>query len=737
MNLTVLKISMLGSRTSWGRIIGVATGVAVGVCVLLLLWGAANGLSQRDARGAWLRELGQPEATALPASEGAQSGPAVAVPLTPEKILMGSGTDIYRDRNISHRDVAGLSSSTVKIPGVPAVPAPGSYYASPALQKLIDSAPADELGNRYGKFIGTIDDAALPGPDSLVVLKGATESQVRQGPSASIVTSFTSNPYGDSAVGYRTALLIGGIAVLFPVLLLISISASLGAAQRRERYATLRLIGASPRLVSAISGLETAVPSLAGALAGVVLAWLLQPAAAQIPVNGGRIFQSDMVAGAGFTVFVVLLVVFVSAFVAAIRTSKAGIGPLGLSRAMQEKTPRFWRGLPLLMGLAAMAGSVLMVKTQNADPITTPLLLVGGFAAVTVGIVVIGPWLTRLVSTLGLRRARSAAAVIANSRIRQTPVATFRAVSGLVIAVFMVSIFAGTGSALGSAELPEAKAGLLPPTSVYAILATGYSSEYVGVVAQSTAGLAGIQNVTVGYAKAELGKSENMDVYVAAADVVNLGFNETPPNEIVAFDSKFLAPWTKDPVPLRPAPVDSLTGLTPVLLVAQTDGMPAAIDRARTALNISGVTRMPASSRADGKISESVRLVEGLSALAYAGVFLAIVIAGISLAISTAAAILDRRRALGLMRLAGMPISAIRHVIAREAVVPLLAVLLLAIGVGFLTSWLMVTPMRSISWPNRSYYLALGTGMLLALAAVWATFGLVRGNTAVETTRFE
>ena len=274
MNPAVLKIALLGSRSSWGRMAGIGGGVAIGVCLVLLLWSAANGLAQRDARGAWLREMGQSSVTVPLAADGlTANGRPEPIPLAPDKILLGFPQDIFRDQPISHRDIAALPTTTVKIPGIQAPPAPGQYYASPALQRLIESTPAEELGDRYGKFVGIIDDSALPGPDALVVITGVTEAQLRQGPAAMLVTEFTTNPYGESASLYRTALLVGGIAVLFPVLLLVSIATGLGAAQRRERFATLRLIGASPRLVAGMAAVETAVPSLAGALLGVVLAW--------------------------------------------------------------------------------------------------------------------------------------------------------------------------------------------------------------------------------------------------------------------------------------------------------------------------------------------------------------------------------------------------------------------------------------------------------------------------------
>ena len=61
MNPGLLKLAVVGSRSSYGRLAGITVGVAVGVCLLLLLWGGANGLSARDERGAWLRETGSPQ----------------------------------------------------------------------------------------------------------------------------------------------------------------------------------------------------------------------------------------------------------------------------------------------------------------------------------------------------------------------------------------------------------------------------------------------------------------------------------------------------------------------------------------------------------------------------------------------------------------------------------------------------------------------------------------------------
>ncbi len=742
MNSGLLKLAVVGSRSSYGRLAGIAGGVAVGVCLLLLLWGGANGLSARDDRGAWLRETGRPSVAApLTTDDPSASGPATPVPLTADTALMEANpVEVFRDQLINRRDFASLGSTTVKIPGIGSPPAPGQYYASPALQRLIESTPRDELGDRFGQFAGTIDDAALPGPDSLIVVTGATEAELRQSGRASLVSDFTTNPYGGSAAAYSTVLSIGAIAVFFPVLLLISIVTGLGAAQRRERFATLRLIGASPQVVSRIAAVETAVPSLVGAVMGVVLAVALRPAAAQIPVNGIRMFAADLTIGWAAAAAVIAVVVAASALVAAHRTARAGIGPLGVTRAMHERTPTMWRSVPLLAGLASMITAVLMIRVMEVRlPWLEFPLLILGFLLIIVGIVVIGPWLTRLVSGVGLRQARSAAGVIAASRIQRAPVATFRSVSGLVIAVFVVSVFAGGSSIIESTEAPPARPGLLQPTSLYATVGTGHTPGQVAEAARQAKELPGIRSATVGYGPAVLsGPDSGPEIYLRAADAPGLGFEDIPAAQIVAVDTSFL--WTAQPLALNPAPAANLGRMVPIVMVLGTDGTPEAMDRARTALNRSGITAIPATSPLDLRLQSSTRLIQGLAVLAYLGMFVAIAIAGLSLAVATASAVLDRKRVLGLMRLMGMPVSVLRRIITREAAVPLLTVLLLSVGLGFLVAWLMVTFIDDtyrVTWPAPGYFMALGLSLLLALGAVTATFSLVRGNTAMTATRFE
>jgi putative ABC transport system permease protein len=103
--------------------------------------------------------------------------------------------------------------------------------------------------------------------------------------------------------------------------------------------------------------------------------------------------------------------------------------------------------------------------------------------------------------------------------------------------------------------------------------------------------------------------------------------------------------------------------------------------------------------------------------------------------------VLDRQRVLGLLRLMGMPVATLRRIITYETAAPLLAVVLLCIGLGFLTAYLILSGLtagdRTVGLPDSRYFLALLASLLLAGAAVGSTFGSIRKNTAISSTRFE
>lgn len=178
------------------------------------------------------------------------------------------------------------------------------------------------------------------------------------------------------------------------------------------------------------------------------------------------------------------------------------------------------------------------------------------------------------------------------------------------------------------------------------------------------------------------------------------------------------------------------------MLVVATDGTTGSIERARTAVLGSGLRlALPPMTRAERTSSELLTSANRYAGLANLGILLATVISAVSLSVSTVAAILDRKRVLGLLRLMGMPVSTVRRVILAEAALPLATVFALCVGLGFLVAWCILVGLtegrRTVSWPHPSYYVVLAVSLLLAAIAVVGTFRTARKNTGIAMTRFE
>lgn len=256
MSISLLtRLVTAGNRGSRGRLLGITAGIAVGVALFLLLWGAYGGLQAREVRSAWI-QLG----SAAPQHLNDQ-----VIELARDEVLAAVRTDHFDGNVITRVDIAATTDSTVEVPGIHDTPEPGTFYASLALAGLINSVPADQLGDRYGTLAGLIPGSALASPDSLVVIAGQPLEELAANSSAQVVTEFTGYACGGNQ-NYQTVAIIGSIAILLPVLLLMSIVTDLGAAERRERFATLRLIGATTRTVARIAVTETAITSLVGAI---------------------------------------------------------------------------------------------------------------------------------------------------------------------------------------------------------------------------------------------------------------------------------------------------------------------------------------------------------------------------------------------------------------------------------------------------------------------------------------
>ena len=144
---------------------------------------------------------------------------------------MRAGGGWVPTRGLTRLAVAALGADAPVPPGISKLPAAGQYYASPALAALLRTVPADQLGDRFpGTLIGTIGDAGLTGPGQLVVYLGYTPQALNGIDGTKWVTSIATAPApGVFTPFFRYAFGVGVLAVLFPMLVLISTATRLAA----------------------------------------------------------------------------------------------------------------------------------------------------------------------------------------------------------------------------------------------------------------------------------------------------------------------------------------------------------------------------------------------------------------------------------------------------------------------------------------------------------------------------
>lgn len=735
-DFALARLIVAGDRSARRRLLGIVAGVMVGVAVFLLLTAAYQAFGERSRRSSWHTPITASPTALMPDTE-----------LTAHTAGAASTLDHVGNRTVTVLLVAATEDTRVRIPGSDVVPRPGQYLASPAMADLIASMPADQLAERYGRQVGVLSEDAVEGPDSLVLVVGMEAPRLAawQGSEQpQVVTGFVGHDY--AAQAYRIVAAVGALAILAPVLLLIAIVTDLGAAQRAERFATLRLIGATPGRVARLAAAETAATSALGAVAGIVLYLALIPAAARLTIGSSRFFARDLLTSPLVMILTAVGVVGGATAVSWWRTRRADVGPLGASRERRERAPRPVRLLPLLLGLAGLTAVRLAGGRLSTTALVT--LLIGSFLSTMLGLLWAGPLLTCWAARAARRRARTAAQVMGLGRLVQHPRAAFRAVGGMVVALYAVTLFAVAITAAAGVPGVRTGPGRLNPQALFTTPATADPAALDSVLGRLRA-VPGVTTASLGYPQApqQGQKGRGLRLILPVEDARALGAAEADsPTGWVSVDWGWVLGERADPAPAQAPQTDgpsagspSAAG-APVLLVA-TDGGPGAVERARTAM-VSAVGADLVSypvSRYDIRAVQASATENQFAALGYIGILIAAGVSTASLAVSTVSSLLARRRVLGLLRLTGMPHAALRRVVAYETLLPVATVLALSIGAAAYTAWVLITGVsaRSISWPAGSYYAVVGACLALVGVAVLASARAATRMVSGTAVRFE
>ena len=743
-----LRLTLGSGREAALRVFVTAVAVALGVGLLLAALAGVNGLKAQTDRGAWLDTSAQ---ASRPTS-------------TSGRLWWMSGLDQFGNQAIDQVNVAAAGPDAPVPPGIAHLPGPGEYLASPALSALLKSEPANELRDRYqGHQIGTIGAAALPSPNSLIIVVGHTARQLSQAPGAVEVGAIQRTPAScyacQNSVGSGPVLqfiLAGGaVALLLPVLILIATASRLSAARREERFAAMRLVGATPRQVSVVSAVEAVVAAVAGVAAGFALFFAFRPLLYHVPFTGAPLAAGDLSLHSTDVVLAVIGVPVAAVVSARLALRRVQISPLGVQRRASSRPPRIVRIIPLLAGIAVLAyfdaaGKPAAIGGQLLE-------LLAGFVLLVVGLVLAGPWFTTAGARLMANRASRPSTLIACRRLLDNPKAAFRFISGLVIALFVGSAAIGALSSIaGASSSGGGSAGrdtLADPFCSFSTSDCPTSAQVPSVPGRVLAGLRatpGVRSVTLvhqGPSQAPLRNQSGQSFGVVACDQLarTPAIGKCAPGETVASVGYFLSHLlghnshaSSTVWPSADLSVASAARLPVDAVVVATDGSPGSLERARTTLERDFLFQgTPVA--VDAFDPSTARLLTMIQDMTDVIIVASLVIAACSLAVNIAAGLGERKRPFSLLRLTGVPTGLLHRVVALESALPLFLVAAVSIVVGLVSAALYLHSQVGIAFsvPGVTYWATVAAGLAASLAIIASTFPLLNRITGPEVARNE
>lgn len=716
------RFAVSGGRESLVRLVLTAVGVAIGTTMLLLAAAADPAIRAQQRHTAW--QYTNP--FDAPADAGL------------DPLLWWLQVDGVAGRTMDVLRVAATGPSSPVPLGLGHVPADGEVYVSPALASLLEELPADRLGDRFPSApSGLIGDEYLAGPDDLVAVIGESVEEMRA-LDAWEITRVQTEPEAYQFTDFlRIILGVGAVGLLMPVVVFVSTSTRIGAARREQRFAAMRLAGATPRQVRLVAGVEAGAAALVGVVLGVIGFAVARPYAARIEIDGHPPFVHDVQVAPVLFATIIFGVPALAVAAAVVSLRRLQISPLGVARRAGRPRPTARRLVPFGVGALGFVVALAAAVESTSVGVLIPVMVT--FGLMIYGIVAAGPWLTVLTARAIGRIAHRASALLAGRRLEDDPSGGFRAVSGLVVAVFVASVFSGVTPAL-MAEGSAGPDGLVAASTLATGLPIGTPAEdaRAAVVAAAAAGggdgLVLHTDIDPDRPLADPAVGRSHTLLVACNELAAIHTGGACAAGSTGWVDIGLDEWHVEPSPYTEEEVSSLPA---EVLVIETDGSEATTDRVRTAVQrtVSGAVPFLGSEHE----AETDRQIVQLNRLANLALAVTLAIAGCSLAVAVAAGIIERKRPFALLRLSGMHLAELRRVAFLEAAAPLLLIAGASALLGLATSAVIVATAGGIPWslPSIGYWGSLAGGIVVALAVAVATLPLLGRTTTPSAVRFE
>jgi len=723
-----------GREALW-RLAAIVGGVGIGVMLLLTILSGFAALNVRDERSGWRETEGK--------SLSKDGKP------TADALLWQRSEDSVGTERIDRFDIA-KQNSNAKIPGISRMPEAGEYYVSPALEKLISQYPESQLADRFGdKNIGVIGKQGLGTSNELIAIVGQDPQTLLKAGQTAVVQTVNGKAKSPDSAFMRMVLVIGSSGVLFPAVMFVAVSTRLAAARREERFAAIRLAGGTKRQIAALAAFETGAGAIFGVLAGYLLHLTMPYLLSNITLAGMQFYPEYMRVAP-----LQLLLVAAGAVAAAIAISfltlrKLNISPLGIARKAPAKRPGIWRIIPLAAGL----GSVAYMTYGDQDTANEVTMLLS-FLSCGIGIFLVGPLLASAIAWVARRLSVGPSGLIASSRLLAQPSAIFRSVSGIVIAIFVVSTFNTFITALSQDRNRDP---LLPESTLQLIFRPGQNEQetagnYLKVtqLLEQTDGVKGTATLYQAPPPADLPLKEvsviisedsrlrtQPDLLLPCADAAAVKIKGCPKDKYVALPALALFREQTPPEGWQFVSIGD-RNLTPGRILVETTGNPAVVETLRTKI----ATTVPFTASVDTDQSlyaSGVAMFDQLRAAMYLGMIIVLIVAGCGLLVAVADSLLERRRPFALLRLTGMTLRQLRAAVLLEAAIPLIATTVLAAAAGTVYGEMVLnaTSRTPYQWPSAQFMLAIVAGVVLALAIVTLTLPLLGKITRPENARFE
>ncbi|MEU8169844.1 FtsX-like permease family protein [Micromonospora sp. NPDC049004] len=713
-----LRLALAGGREALTRLLVIAAAVAIGSGLLLTTLAGVNAVDAQLTRYASI----YPQASTAGAAD---------------PLWWSTRDDFFHGKPILRIDVAATGPSAPIPAGIPATPGPGEFYVSPALRKLFAAQPADQLADRYpGRDLGTVGPSGLTSPDTLLAIVGGTPDSVGKLPNSRQVDTIDDKPaLPETTVNLILGVIAGGL--LFPVLIFIGTATRLSAARREQRFAAMRLVGATPRQISTVAAVEAAAAAVAGTAVGFALFYAFREPLAGIPFTGMPFFPGDMSLGLLNILLVALGVPAGAALAAQISLRKVRISPLGVTRRVTPRAPRAYRLIPMLLGVAVLVFA-LGYRPETSDGQTA--IFLPGLLLIMAGLVFAGPWLTMVGARVMARYANRPATLIAARRLADNPKAGFRAISGIMLALFVTSVAVGVITTIvderGPAPIGSTDAGTV--TTVFDEKTTSVPDTLFAELHAIT----GVRSATAIREAPDINTGGEGGV-IACADLPS-AYGRCAQGAVVIEVPTGLSRWEESAsstTEWRAASItlDELQRLPVSSVVVGTDGSAAAIERVRTVLEVAFPTFWVGPNVPGDFESDFADTLRGWEQLANVIIIASLALGGCSLAVSVIGGLTERRRPFSLLRLSGAPVRVLRRVVALESAVPMLAVAAVAIGMGLLAAHLFLRAQMhyTLVAPEPRFYVIVVVGLVACLGVIASTMPLLERVTGPETARSE